>query len=55
MQYLQSENKKLKALIKDIYEDLKFRAETDKDGWKVFDISHGILEKMRDVLEESDL
>ena len=49
---LAQENKKLKKLIKKIYEDLEERAETNKDGYKTFDISHGIFLKMQEVLKE---
>jgi hypothetical protein len=43
---------KLTVLIKQIYEDLEFRAVYNKDGTKVFDISRGILEEMQEVLGE---
>jgi len=49
---LKQENKKLKTLIRAIYDDLVFRAKIDREGVKTLDISRGILEEMRAVLEE---
>jgi len=44
--------KELEALISDIYKDLKFRAGFTEQP-KVLDISNGILNQMKEIIEES--
>ena len=43
---------KLVEVLKDVLEDLKLRAEIDEDGYKVLDISNGVLYKAQQLLNE---